>query len=183
MGKRWYVVTTYSGFENSVKQDLERRIESYNMSNIIYQVMVPEETIEVVDKKGKTKEKVQKMFPGYVFVEMEVEKEMDEKAWFMVRNTPKVTGFLGSSGGGTKPVPVSREEMDSILRKLGIISKPRFEVEVGDVAQVISGSFMGQKGEVSNINEEKEIVTILVEMFGRPTPMEFPFSQVKKSNF
>ena len=75
MGKRWYVVTTYSGFENSVKQDLERRIESYNMSNIIYQVMVPEETIEVVDKKGKTKEKVQKMFPGYVFVEMEVEKD------------------------------------------------------------------------------------------------------------
>ena len=153
------------------------------MSNIIYQVMVPEETIEVVDKKGKTKEKVQKMFPGYVFVEMEVEKEMDEKAWFMVRNTPKVTGFLGSSGGGTKPVPVSREEMDNILRKLGIISKPRFEVEVGDIAQVVSGSFMGQKGEVSNVNEEKEIVTILVEMFGRPTPMEFPFSQVKKANF
>lgn len=183
MGKRWYVVTTYSGFENSVKQDLERRIESYNMSNIIYQVMVPEETIEVVDKKGKTKEKVQKMFPGYVFVEMEVEKEMDEKAWFMVRNTPKVTGFLGSSGGGTKPVPVSREEMDNILRKLGIISKPRFEVEVGDIALVVSGSFTGQKGEVSNVNEEKEIVTILVEMFGRPTPMEFPFSQVKKSNF
>ena len=181
--RRWYVATTYSGYENSVKQDLERRMESMNMTDKIYQVLVPEEVIEVVDKKGVKKEKVQKMFPGYVFVEMEVDKEMDEKAWFMVRNTPKVTGFLGSSGGGTKPVPVSREEMDNILRKLGIISKPRFEVEVGDVAQVISGSFTGQKGEVSNIDEEKEIVTILVEMFGRPTPMEFPFSQVKKSNF
>ena len=114
--KRWYVVTTYSGFENSVKQDLERRMESMNMTHLIYQVLVPEEVEEVTDKKGNVKQKVNKMFPGYVFVEMEVEGEMDEKAWFMVRNTPKVTGFLGSSGGGTKPVPVPKDEMDEIGR-------------------------------------------------------------------
>jgi transcriptional antiterminator NusG len=181
MSRRWYVATTYSGFENSVKQDLERRMESMNMTHLIYQVLVPEETIEVVNKKGEKKEKVQKRFPGYVFIEMEVEKEMDENAWFMVRNTPKVTGFLGSSGGGTKPVPVPRDEMDEILRTLGMITKPKFELNVGEFAQIIDGSFLGMKGEISQINEDKEIVTVLVEMFGRPTPMEFKFNQVKKA--
>lgn len=179
--RRWYVATTYSGYENSVKQDLERRMESMNMTDKIYQVLVPEEVIEVTDKKGKKKEKVTKMFPGYVFVEMEVDKEMDEKAWFMVRNTPKVTGFLGSSGGGTKPVPIPKAEMDGILSKLGMITKPKFEIAVGDKAQIVEGSFTGFYGEVANVNEEKEVVTILVEMFGgRSTPMEFPFNQVKK---
>ena len=181
MGKRWYVVTTYSGFENSVKQDLERRIESYNMSNIIYQVMVPEETIEVVDKKGKTKEKVQKMFPGYVFVEMEVDKEMDEKAWFMVRNTPKVTGFLGSSGGGTKPVPIPTDEMNEILIKIGKLEKAVYDFQVGDKVNIISGSFTGQIGEIASVNMEKEMVTVLVTFFGgRPTPMELKFTEIKK---
>ena len=122
--KRWYIVTTYSGYENSVKTDLERRRVSMNMEDQIYQVLIPEETVEVVDKKGNKKQKVNKLFPGYVFVEMEVDGEMDEKAWFMVRNTPKVTGFLGSSGGGTKPVPVPKSEMDAILDKLGLIQKP-----------------------------------------------------------
>ena len=178
--RRWYVATTYSGYENSVKQDLERRMESMNMTDKIYQVLVPEEVIEVVDKKGVKKEKVQKMFPGYVFVEMEVDKEMDEKAWFMVRNTPKVTGFLGSSGGGTKPVPIPRDEMDAILRKLGMLVKPKFEINVGDKAIITEGSFKNFTGEVSNVDEETKTVTILVEMFGRSTPMEFEFSQVKK---
>ena len=178
--KRWYIVTTYSGYENSVKQDLERRRESMNMTDLIYQVLVPEEIKEVVDKKGKKKEKVEKLFPGYVFVEMEVEDEMDEDAWFMVRNTPKVTGFLGSSGGGTKPVAVPKEEMDAILEKLGMIQKPVFEIYVGDKVEVAEGSFKGTIGEVSAVNLEKEVVTILIELFGRMTPMEFPFNQVKK---
>jgi transcriptional antiterminator NusG len=128
------------------------------------------------------------MFPGYVFVEMEVEPDaekkvwsMDEKAWFMVRNTPKVTGFLGSSGSGTKPVPISREEMDEILRKLGMITKPKFEISVGDKVLITEGSFANFNGEVAGVNLEKEIVTILVEMFGgRSTQMEFGFNQVKK---
>lgn len=178
--KRWYVVTTYSGFENSVKQDIERRTESMNMSHLVYQVLVPEEIEEVKDKKGNIKQKVNKMFPGYVFVEMEVDGEMDEKAWFMVRNTPKVTGFLGSSGGGAKPVPVPKSEMDEILRKLGLISKPKFEIEVGNRVEIVDGSFKGMIGDVSQIAPEKEELTVLIEMFGRLTPMEFNFKQVKK---
>jgi transcriptional antiterminator NusG len=178
--KRWYIVTTYSGYENSVKQDLERRRESMNMTHLIYQVLVPEEVKEVVDKKGKKKEKVEKLYPGYVFVEMEVDKEMDEDAWFMVRNTPKVTGFLGSSGGGTKPVAVPKDEMDAILEKLGLVQKPVFEIYAGDKVTVTEGSFKDMVGEVSAVNLEKETLTILINMFGRMTPMEFPFSQVKK---
>ena len=178
--KRWYIVTTYSGYENSVKQDLERRRESMNMTDLIYQVLVPEEVKEVVDKKGKKKEKVEKLFPGYVFVEMEVDKEMDEDAWFMVRNTPKVTGFLGSSGGGTKPVAVPKDEMDAILEKLGLVQKPVFEIYAGDKVTVTEGSFKDMVGEVSAVNLEKETLTILINMFGRMTPMEFPFNQVKK---
>ena len=178
--KRWYIVTTYSGYENSVKQDLERRRESMNMTHLIYQVLVPEEVKEVVDKKGKKREKVEKLFPGYVFVEMEVDKEMDEDAWFMVRNTPKVTGFLGSSGGGTKPVAVPKDEMDAILEKLGLVQKPVFEIYAGDKVTVTEGSFKDMVGEVSAVNLEKETLTILINMFGRMTPMEFPFNQVKK---
>ena len=165
--KRWYIVTTYSGYENSVKQDLERRRESMNMTHLIYQVLVPEEVKEVVDKKGKKKEKVEKLFPGYVFVEMEVDKEMDEDAWFMVRNTPKVTGFLGSSGGGTKPVAVPKDEMDAILEKLGLVQKPVFEIYAGDKVTVTEGSFKDMVGEVSAVNLEKETLTILINMFGR----------------
>ena len=177
--KRWYIVTTYSGYENSVKQDLERRRESMNMTHLIYQVLVPEEIKEVVDKKGKKKEKVEKLFPGYVFVEMEVEGEMDEDAWFMVRNTPKVTGFLGSSGGGTKPVPVPKAEMDAILDKLGLIQKPTFDINVGDKIEVTSGAFIGTVGEVLAVNMEKKTVTIPVALFGGST-MEFPFDDIKK---
>ncbi len=189
--KRWYIVTTYSGYENSVKQDLERRRETYNMTDLVFQVLVPEETVEVKDKKGKVKEKVNKLFPGYVFVEMEVDEkkdaagntilDMDEDAWFMVRNTPKVTGFLGSSGSGTKPVPVPKEEMDNILRKLGMITKPKFEINVGDTVTVTEGAFANMVGEVVTINEEKEIITVLIDMFGRQTPMEFQFNAVKKN--
>ena len=181
MDKQWYVVNTYSGHENKVKEKLDMRIQSMNMQDKIYQVLVPEEIIETVDKKGKKKQKINKMYPGYVFVEMEVEKEMDDRSWFNVRNTPKVTGFLGSSGSGTKPVPVPKEEMDGILRKLGMISKPKFEINVGDSVTIVEGSFSNMVGDVANINEEKEIITVLIDMFGRQTPMEFQFNAVKKN--
>lgn len=181
MSRRWYIVGTYSGYENSVKQDLERRMETMNMTDKIYQVIVPEETTQVVDKKGKKKEKVTKMFPGYVFVEMEVDKEMDEKAWFMIRNTPKVTGFLGSSGGGTKPVPVPVDEMNRILISLGMVEKPSFELKVKDKIEVIEGPFSGRVFEITAVNEETEEVTVLVELFGgRSTQMSFQFKQIKK---
>ena len=113
---------------------------------------------------------------------MEVEGEMDERLWFNVRNTPKVTGFLGSSGGGTKPVAVPKDEMDAILRRLGMVSTPTFDINVGDRVDIISGPFRGQIAVVSDVNEEKKIVTVLVEMFGRNTPSEEPFDNVKKIN-
>ena len=178
--RRWYIVTTYAGYENSVKQDLERRIQSMDMSDKIYQVLVPEETVEVTDKNGKKKEKVNKMYSGYVFVEMEVDKEMDDTAWFNVRNTPKVTGFLGSSGGGTKPIPVPKDEMDKILRKLGMISKPKLDIAVGDRVTVTSGAFANFEGDIVSINEEKDIVKVSIEMFGRQTDMELSINDVKK---
>lgn len=180
--KRWYIVTTYSGYENSVKTDLERRRISMNMEDKIYQVLIPEETVEVVDKKGKKKEKVNKLFPGYVFVEMEIDEKtgMDDHVWFMVRNTPKVTGFLGSSGGGTKPVPVSVDEMNQILSKLGLVVKPKLDLAVGDKVEVISGSFQGRVTEIININEEKGIVTVLLELFGTYNPTELSVDEIKK---
>ncbi|MBQ6783698.1 MAG: transcription termination/antitermination factor NusG [Acholeplasmatales bacterium] len=180
--KRWYIVTTYSGYENSVKTDLERRRISMNMENMIYQVLIPEETVEVVDKKGKKKEKVNKLFPGYVFVEMEIDevKGMDDDVWFMVRNTPKVTGFLGSSGGGTKPVPVANDEMNQILSKLGLVVKPKLDFAVGDKIEVISGAFAGKITEITEINEDKGIVTVLFELFGSYTPTELNVDQIKK---
>ncbi len=181
MSRRWYIVGTYSGYENSVKQDLERRMETMNMKDKIYQVIVPEETVEVTDKKGKKKEKVTKMFPGYVFVEMEVEKEMDEKAWFMIRNTPKVTGFLGSSGGGTKPVPVPVDEMNRILISLGVVERPSLNLHVGDSIEVVEGPFAGRTFTIASLKEESEEVTVLVEMFGgRSAEMTFRFKEIKK---
>lgn len=182
MSRKWYIVQTYSGYENSVKQDLDRRIESMDMADKIHQVLIPEEEQETTKKDGSKVKKMVKMFPGYIFVEMEVDKDVDEKAWFMVRNTPKVTGFLGSSGGGTKPVPLPQEEINEILRKIGKLEKATFDINVGDQVTIVSGPFANRFGEVSIINEEKEIVTVLVELFaGRSTPMEFQFNQIKKN--
>ncbi len=135
--RRWYIVQTYSGFESSVQEDLERRIESMGMQDLIFQVMIPEENYIEKKADGSQKEKVRKMFPGYVFVEMIV----TDESWFVVRNTPKVTGFLGSSGGGTKPVPLPPEEIEHILRKIGKLEKPKFDFEVGEVVVITAGPF------------------------------------------
>ena len=180
--KRWYIVTTYSGYENSVKTDLERRRISYKMENQIYQVLIPEEKLEVVDKNGNKKEKVNKLFPGYVFVEMEIDPEegMNEDVWFMIRNTPKVTGFLGSSGGGTKPVPVGKDEMNVILNKLGYITKPKLDINPGDQVLILEGGFANNVYTVLSVNEDKEIITVLTELFGSSIPTEFSVNQVKK---
>ncbi len=182
MSRKWYIAQTYSGYENSVKDDIERRIESMNMGDRIYQVLVPDETYEDTKKDGSKVTKTRKMFPGYIFVEMEVDKEMDEEAWFMVRNTAKVTGFLGSSGGGTKPTPVRSDDMNSVLRKVGILEKPVLEIAVGESVVITSGPWKDQVAEISSINEEKGIVTVLVEMFGRRTPVEVALSSVKKKD-
>ncbi len=180
MSRRWYIAQTYSGYESSVKQDLDRRIESMNMQDMIYRVLVPEEEYIDTKKDGSKVTKTRKMFPGYILVEMEVDKEMDERAWFMIRNTPKVTGFLGSSGGGTKPIPLRDDEINAILRKIGIIQKPVLEIKVGDKVEVIEGPFKGHSGEISSINEEKDTLFVLIEFLGRSTPMEFKINQVSK---
>lgn len=180
--KRWYIAQTYSGYENSVKQDIERRVESLAMDHIVKQILVPEQTVEEKKKDGSVKQKVQKMFPGYIFIEMEVdpEKGMDEDAWFMIRNTQKVTGFLGSSGGGTKPTPVATDEMNQILQKLGLMTKPVLDINVGDKIVVLSGLWKDKTGEILNISEEKNIVTFGLEMMGQIVPTEVEISNVKK---
>jgi len=172
--KRWYIVQSYSGLENSVKVNLERRIESMQMEDKIFQVVIPEEI--TIEKKadGSTKEKLVKIYPGYVFIEMIV----TDDSWFVVRNTPGVTGFLGSSGGGTKPVPLPPEEINPILKNAGLITTPKVDVKVGQRVKVTAGPFMNQVGLVDEVDEEKGTVVVLVEMFGRQTPAELDFDEI-----
>ena len=173
---RWYIIQTYSGYENAVKSDLERRVESMGMSDYIFRVVVPEET--VIEKKadGKEKEKVKQLFPGYVFVEMMV----TDESWFVVRNTPRVTGFLGSSGGGTKPVPLAPDEINQILLKVGIITKPTYEHLLGNTVEVIAGTWLGLKGVVVSVDNDQEKIIVDLDLFGRATPTEFDVMEVKE---
>lgn len=172
--KRWYIAQTSAGFENSVKMNLERRITSMGMEDFIFQVFIPE-VLEIETKPdGKKVEKMKKMFPGYVFVEMIV----TDESWFIVRNTPGCTGFLGSSGGGTKPVPLTTEEIEPILKKCGMVEEIELEAEEGDSVNIIDGPFAGQIGIVKSINQEDQKLEVLVDMFGRSTPLELSFSQI-----
>lgn len=173
---RWYIIQTYSGYENAVKLDLERRVESMGMSDFIYRVIVPEET--VIEKKadGKEKEKVKQLFPGYVFVEMIV----TDESWFVVRNTPRVTGFLGSSGGGTKPVPLAPDEINQILLKVGIMSKPTYDHLMGKMVEIIEGAMKGMKGKVVDVDNDQEKVVVEIDMFGRAVPSDYKVTEVKE---
>ncbi len=173
---RWYIIQTYSGYENAVKVDLERRVESMGMSDLIFRIIVPEET--VIEKKadGTDKEKIKQLFPGYVFVEMMV----TDESWFVVRNTPRVTGFLGSSGGGTKPVPLAPDEINQILLKIGVISKPTFDHLLGKQVEIIDGTWLGLKGEVVAVDNDQEKVVVDLDLFGRATPTEFNANQLKE---
>jgi len=174
--RRWYIVQTYSGFENSVKINLQRRIESMQMEDLLSQIVIPEE-IQIERKPdGTQKEKMVKIFPGYVFVEMIV----TDDSWFVVRNTPGVTGFLGSSGGGTKPVPLPPEEINPILKKCGLMEVPKIDVVLGEKVRVVTGPFNGQIGSIDEIDAEKHELTVLVDMFGRKTPVELNFEDIEK---
>ena len=174
--RRWYIVQTYSGYENSVKINLERRIESMQMEDLIFQVMIPEEIRQERKADGTLKEKLVKIFPGYVFIELCV----TDDSWFVVRNTPGVTGFLGSSGGGTKPVPLPPEEINPILKKCGLMEVPKLDVEVGQKVKVVTGPFRDQLAVVDSIDEEKQEIVVLVDMFGRQTPVELSFEDIEK---
>lgn len=175
--KLWYVVNTYSGHENKVKEKLEMRINSMNMQDYIYRVIVPEQT-EVEVKDGVKKEKVKKMFPGYVLVEM----VMSDEAWYVVRNTPGVTGFIGSSGKGAKPVPLLPGEIDRILSNMGM-SRLELgnELNSGDKVKIVDGPFKNMYGKVESIDETKQQLKVLIDLFGQETPVEVTLSQVEKA--
>jgi len=172
--KHWYVVQTYAGYENKVMTNVLKRIETMNMQEKIFRVLIPEEK-EVRIKDGVVKEKMRKVFPGYVLIEM-----IDEDdSWYMIRNTPGVTGFLGSSGKGTRPVPLMPDEIEPILRKMGIKNVDvSINISVGQHVLVAAGPFAGQPGVIENIDQEHGRVTVLVELFGRETPVELEFGQI-----
>lgn len=173
MEKMWYVVHTYSGYENKVKANLEKRIESMNMEGKIFRILVPMED-EVEIKDGKKKISKRKVFPGYVLVEM----IMTDDSWYVVRNTPGVTGFVGP---GSKPIPLSDDEARQLIRKLGGEEpRVRFDFAVGESVRVISGPFENFIGQVEEVNPEKGKVRVMISMFGRETPVELEFNQVEK---
>ena len=176
--RAWYVVQTYSGMEYAAKRNLDRRIVSMNMENYIFQVLIPETVRYEKKKNGEMKEIIEKQFPGYIFVDMIV----TDESWFIVRNTPMVTGFLGSSGGGAKPVPLQPEEIIPVLKSCGITIEANVKFKVGDEVQILNGNFTGQVGTVESINAETQIVTVLVDFFGRQTPTELSFEEVKPIN-
>jgi transcriptional antiterminator NusG len=171
----WYIVQTYSGFENSVRDNLLRRIETMQMENLIFQVMIPEEMKTEKKADGSIKEKMVKMFPGYVFIEMIV----TDDSWVVVRNTPGVTGFLGSSGGGTKPIPMLPDEINPILKKCGMLQVQKLNAKIGQNVKVADGPFSGQMGMIDTIDDEKGKLVVLVDMFGRKTPVELDFAQIE----
>ena len=146
------------------------------MEDLIFQVMIPEEIRQERKADGTLKEKLVKIFPGYVFIELCV----TDDSWFVVRNTPGVTGFLGSSGGGTKPVPLPPEEINPILKKCGLMEVPKLDVEVGQKVKVVTGPFRDQLAVVDSIDEEKQEIVVLVDMFGRQTPVELTFEDIEK---
>lgn len=174
--KHWYVVTTYSGHENKVKENLERQIESMGLQDVLHRIIVPEH-VEVEYKDGKRVEKIKNMFPGYILVEM----EMTDDAWYVVRNSPGVTGFVGSSGGGVKPIPVSQQEIDPILRKIGIQNvEVDVNYEVGDSVRVLVSPFIDSIGTVDSIDISKNHVKVIIDLFGRETPVELELGQIVK---
>jgi len=171
--KNWYVVHTYSGHENKVKTNLEKRIETTGMSDRIFRILVPtEEKIE--RKKGKEKLVSKKLFPGYVLVEM----IMTDDSWYVVRNTPGVTGFVSS---GTKPLPLYPDEVNEILQGMGLEERKYVpDFEKGDRVQIVDGPFEDFIGEVQEINVQQKRVKVLVSMFGRETPLDLEFYQIEK---
>lgn len=171
--KKWYVIHTYSGYENKVKANLERRVKTMEKEDKIFRVLVPTEE-EYEFKDGKKKIVKKKIFPGYVLVEM----VMEDDSWYVVRNTPGVTGFVGS---GSRPVPLQETEMHDILRRIGVEeARPKIDFSVGEGVRVISGPFQHFSGIIEEIQPDKGKARVLVSMFGRDTPVELDFSQIEK---
>ncbi len=176
MEKLWYVVTTYSGHEESVKEKLEMRTESMGMQDHIFRVIIPE-TTEIEIKDGVKKEKKKKMFPSYVLVEM----IMSDEAWYIVRNTPGVTGFIGSSGKGAKPTPLLPQEIDHILVQMGMSRMDiESELAINDPIVIVDGPFKGMEGTINAIDLENNRITVMIDLFGQETSVEVEPFQVNK---
>ena len=177
MEKEWYVVNTYSGHENKVKEKLEMRASSMGMEDYIYRVVVPSQK-EVVIKNGKEVEKDSKMFPGYILVEM----VMTDEAWFIVRNTPGVTGFIGSSGKGAKPFPLTKPEVDKILGNMGMSRIDVVnEINEGDTVKVINGAFSNMYGKVKFVDMVNQKIEVALDLFGQETIVEVLFTEIEKA--
>lgn len=176
MQKEWYVVNTYSGHEDKVKEKLEMRANSMGLEDYIFRIVVPEETVTEKDKKGVLITKRKKMFPGYILVEM----IMTDEAWFVVRNTPGVTGFIGSSGKGAKPFPLTPAEVDTILNSMGM---SRIEIgdglKVGDSIKVIGGPFANMYGKVKTLELANGAIEVALDLFGQETIVELELSQIE----
>lgn len=176
MEKNWYVIHTYSGYENKVRTNLEKRVETMGMEDKIFRVIVPEDE-ETEIKNGKKKVVKKKFFPGYVLAEM----VMTDDSWYVVRNTPGVTGFVGSSGHGSKPTSLLPEEVDAVLKRMGVEAPAtQIDFEMKENVQVTDGPFTNFTGTVEHIDLDKQKVKVHVNMFGRETPVELDFSQIEK---
>lgn len=171
--KQWYAIHTYSGYEEKVAESIKQRADSLDMKDKIFEVVVPKEK-QIEIKNGKRKIVEKRIFQGYVLVNM----KMSEDAWYIVRNTPNVTGFVGS---GTEPTPVSDDEMEKIMRRMGVEDpKHKIDFAVGEVVNIIDGPFKGFDGSINEIDVQKGKIKVLVNMFGRETPVELDGLQVKK---
>lgn len=172
-GRRWYVLHTYSGYEENVEKNLRQRTESMDMEDKIFNILIPTEK-KIKIKNGSRKIVEEKIFPGYVLVEMIV----NDDSWYVVRNTPNVTGFIGT---GTIPTPISEKEVKALQKRMGV-EEPKFKIDVSlnSPVRIIDGPFKNLEGKVTNIDEAKGKIKVLVSMFGRETPVELDFLQIKK---
>ncbi len=174
--KQWFVIHTYSGYENKVKNNLESRVQTMNMEDKIFRILVPtEEELEM--KNGKKRVVQRKVFPGYVLVEM----LMTDDSWYVVRNTPGVTGFVGSSGAGSKPIALLPDEVQSILRQMGVDEvRAKMDYQIGEAVRLVDGPFADMVGTVEEVHGDNQKLKVLVSMFGRETPLEVDYAQVEK---
>ena len=178
--KAWYVVNTYSTHERKVADNLKKRVETMGLQNLIDRIIVAEQEVPVMDRETglpTNKTRMKNLYPGYVFVEM----IMTDYAWYVVRNTPGVTGFVGSSGKGTKPFPVPREQIEPVLKRMGMIDESMYDRYVdGDLVKIIHGPFEGTEGHIMSINKDTGVVEVEAIFFGRPTKVEVDFSEIEK---
>ena len=173
-GRAWYVLHTYSGYEDNVSRNLKQRIESMDMQGLIFDVLVPKEK-KIKIKGGKRVVVEERIYPGYVLVDMMV----TDASWYVVRNTPNVTGFIGL---GTTPTPIDTKEIETLKKRMGVAEpKYKIDVRVGDAVKIIDGPFKNFDGKIQEIDEEKGKIKTLVSIFGRETPVELDFLQVKKA--